>query len=210
MKARELVEAMEDGSDLRERLLKAVNGRRVCFKKYEIPQVMLNWKALSQKAKESELKSGYMQNANFMKRVFQMLKPNGVWCQPGWEEEGTPYRITEVKIFPNGSMNEDWVSDFTEKEKKKDRITKIFNNKGTFAAIHAAEEYCKSKGYSVGIMDGDSPIALVHRPMNYIAKWHNLSHADRESVDGVIESEDFRKGPVKVTFYKEKVKGEYE
>lgn len=201
MKAKELVEAMEDGSDLRERLLKAVNGRRVCFKKYEIPQVMLNWKALSQKVNDPVLKKGYMENANFMKRVFHMLKPSGVWCQPGWEEEGTPYRITEVKIFPNGSMNEDWVNDFVDKEKSKSHETKLFTQKGDFAAIHAAESYCKSKGFSVGRMDGDSPIALVKRSMNYIAKWHNLSHEDRESLDGIIESEDFREGPVKVTFY---------
>lgn len=79
-------------------------------------------------------------------------------------------------------------------------MKKIFNNKGTFNAIHAAEDFARKKGYSIGSMCGSMPIALKKGNWN-IAKWRNFTSLERLDIDGHITSNDFREGSVIVELF---------
>lgn len=65
-----------------------------------------------------------------------------------------------------------------------------------FAAISAAESFCKARGFSVGTMQRDAPMGLKHGDFN-IQKWRNLDREDRARLDGAIVGEK-RHGPVTV------------
>jgi len=72
----------------------------------------------------------------------------------------------------------------------------VFDNKGTFEAMYAAQQWCKDNGISYGSSCVSGPVGLLRG--NYcIAKWHNLNHKERAQLDGTI-SGDLREGPVKI------------
>lgn len=81
--------------------------------------------------------------------------------------------------------------------------TRVFKGVGkpAFTAVWAAEKYLKRLGYSYGSMCYDEPIGIAKGLGRYIAKWYNLSPADKARLDGVMESDDFRDGDVKVTLF---------
>ena len=79
-------------------------------------------------------------------------------------------------------------------------MVKVFNNKGTFEAFYAAENYAREQGYSVGSMCRSMPIALKKGDY-HIAKWRNLSKLERLDIDGHITSKDFREGIVTVDIF---------
>ncbi len=69
---------------------------------------------------------------------------------------------------------------------------KFPNTDGVFSGIHEAEAWCKAQGFSTGVMCGAEPIG-IKRGFFTIAKWNNLSEADRGLLDGQIEPmDDFR------------------
>ena len=79
-------------------------------------------------------------------------------------------------------------------------MIKVFDEKGPFKAINAAEKWIKKKGYSSGILYRDMPIAL--KKGDYlISKWHNLTKLEKLDIDGHITSKDFRHGPVTVEIF---------
>ena len=80
------------------------------------------------------------------------------------------------------------------------RVEVTFNQTGEFSAYVAAENLIKQLGYSSGSMERDSPIGLKKGDFT-IAKWRNLSQADKSTLDGRIESNDMRRGPVTVTIF---------
>jgi hypothetical protein len=71
------------------------------------------------------------------------------------------------------------------------------DNSGDFEALHAAQAWCRERGYSCGSMSNPLPIAIMFGDFQ-IAKWKNLTIEEREACDGRIESQDFRAGPVKI------------
>jgi hypothetical protein len=71
---------------------------------------------------------------------------------------------------------------------------------GTFGAISKASSWLKGEGYVVGTMCGHEPIGIA-RDVGYIAKWINLDYSDKKLLDGIIISDDFREGGVKVLFF---------
>lgn len=73
-------------------------------------------------------------------------------------------------------------------------MKKTFDQKGAFAAVDAAEAWCKENGVSVGTMQHNAPRGLK-RGDCVIAKWRNLDKADRKELDGTMIG-DFRNGPV--------------
>ena len=73
-----------------------------------------------------------------------------------------------------------------------------FNQQGTFEALHAAEEWCREHGISVGQSSADGPTGLLFGDYSWIAKWRNLTHKERDELHGTM-SGDFREGPVTVT-----------
>lgn len=76
-------------------------------------------------------------------------------------------------------------------------IEVLFDQEGDFAAVSAAEQWCKERGISVGRMQRNSPRGLKYGDFD-IAKWHNLGRADQVGMDGQMTSGDMRAGPVLV------------
>jgi hypothetical protein len=72
---------------------------------------------------------------------------------------------------------------------------------GTFESVNEAIRILKDRGYEIGSMSGSQPIGFA-KGYGYIAKWYNLSKSDIEKLDGVIISDDFREGSVKIVTFK--------
>ncbi|SPL71760.1 hypothetical protein [Acinetobacter stercoris] len=73
------------------------------------------------------------------------------------------------------------------------RIT--FEQLGDFEAYHSACNWCDDNGFSHGSMARDMPIGILKGDWS-IAKWYNLTHEEREQLDGFLESPNFHEGPV--------------
>lgn len=72
----------------------------------------------------------------------------------------------------------------------------VFDQKGTFEAKYAAEQWCRDNGVSFGSSCVDGSIGLL-RGDYIIAKWRNLSAKERKQLDGTM-SGNFRNGPVTI------------
>lgn len=70
-----------------------------------------------------------------------------------------------------------------------------FDQKGTFAALNAAEAWCRDNGISVGRSSATGPTALLFGKYDWIAKWRNLTENERKALHGIMTG-DFREGPV--------------
>lgn len=80
--------------------------------------------------------------------------------------------------------------------------TEEFPAAGTFRAYYAAEARLKDLGYQVGSMCRDEPIGFADGDKyTYVAKWYNIDRADREKLDGLMLSTDFREGAVQIIFF---------
>lgn len=75
-----------------------------------------------------------------------------------------------------------------------------FKPSGTFDSITKAREWLKNKGYVIGSICGDKPIGFS-RGVDYIAKWINITPIEWKKLDGILISDDFREGDVKVLFF---------
>jgi hypothetical protein len=71
-----------------------------------------------------------------------------------------------------------------------------FTRDGDFEALHAAQDWCRENGISYGSLCRDDPVGLLYGDWA-IAKWRNLSPAERKQLDGRMEG-DFRHGPVTI------------
>ena len=74
----------------------------------------------------------------------------------------------------------------------------VFNQKGTFQALRAAETWCKQNGISVGQSCALGPSGLLFGHYDWIAKWRNLTPAERAQLHGTM-SGDFREWPVVIS-----------
>lgn len=75
-------------------------------------------------------------------------------------------------------------------------IRETFSGTETFEAMRKAEAWCEERGLSVGRNDRFDMRGILLGKFN-IAKWHNLNHAHRMALHGVM-SGDMRTGPVHV------------
>ena len=77
-----------------------------------------------------------------------------------------------------------------------------FKEKGTFQSFYAAQKWLLENSFEHGSMDGGNPIAI--QLDNYVLpqKWHNFDKEDEEMIDGIMTSNDWREGEVKVIIYK--------
>lgn len=78
-------------------------------------------------------------------------------------------------------------------------ITRTFTETGDFAAFYAAERMAADLGLSIGSMERDQPIGLMHGDYS-IAKWRNLSKSERQELHGVITGPK-RMGPVRLSIF---------
>ncbi|EHL99334.1 hypothetical protein HMPREF9946_03096 [Acetobacteraceae bacterium AT-5844] len=71
-----------------------------------------------------------------------------------------------------------------------------FDGEAAFEAYDKARRWCRERGVSLGSMQRGAPTGLLLGDFS-IAKWRNLSVAERAALDGTIEG-DFRHGPVRI------------
>jgi hypothetical protein len=75
---------------------------------------------------------------------------------------------------------------------------------GTFQSYYEAEKRLRAMGYTIGSMCGDEPIGFADAErVEYIAKWRNIDYKDRDRVDGVMISDDWREGSVGIIWFTE-------
>lgn len=73
---------------------------------------------------------------------------------------------------------------------------------GTFKAFYAAEGRLKELGYTVGSMCRQEPIGFADGDKyGYVAKWYNMNQSEKNMLDGVMISDDFREGGVTIVFF---------
>lgn len=82
-----------------------------------------------------------------------------------------------------------------------------FKVDGTFSSMYAANGWCSRNGYTYGSMCKDrntmqnNPVALRKGRYDLPEKWINFDEEEKESIDGVIVSNDFREGEVKIYIF---------
>lgn len=76
-----------------------------------------------------------------------------------------------------------------------------FDEKGTFQSLYAAQKWCHDNGYSYGSLARNEPVAIMKGEYELPQKWFNISDEDRELVDGLILSNDFREGILKILLF---------
>ena len=79
-------------------------------------------------------------------------------------------------------------------------FSKEWTPSGDFGAVSKAEKWCKENGISVGSMCRNEPIGLVEGSVS-IAKWRNIDREEYERLDGLMLSEDFREGGVRIVLF---------
>ena len=75
---------------------------------------------------------------------------------------------------------------------------------GDFSTYRKAEEILKAEGFRTGSMCSPEPTGFAPADQyEYIAKWRNISPAERKLVHGVIRPAggSFRSGPLEVIYF---------
>jgi hypothetical protein len=75
-----------------------------------------------------------------------------------------------------------------------------FEGQGDFDALNKAEEWLKNQGYSLGSLQGPSPVGIMKGDF-CISKWRNLSEKEKNELGGVLTGPSKRSGPVTVEIY---------
>lgn len=78
-------------------------------------------------------------------------------------------------------------------------MKKEFTESGDFEAYYAASKWLDENGFSLGSMQRDDPIGIMKGDY-CIAKWRNLSAADKRGLHGVLTG-DKRNGPVTIEIF---------
>jgi len=73
----------------------------------------------------------------------------------------------------------------------------VFEQQGDFAALNAAQDWCKENGISYGSNQRGAPVGLMRGDF-LISKWRNLSKAEIDQLDGTMIG-NMRNGPVVIT-----------
>jgi hypothetical protein len=75
---------------------------------------------------------------------------------------------------------------------------------GTFSSFYSAERKLKNMGYTLGSMCGSEPIGFANsKNYDYISKWRNIGMDERNKLDGVMISDDWRDGIVQIIWFNE-------
>jgi len=75
-------------------------------------------------------------------------------------------------------------------------VRREFRGRRAFVAFHRARRWCDGVGLSVGSLCGPCPIGVLVGLFG-IAKWRNLTAAERRRLDGrLVAPGGFRHGPV--------------
>lgn len=72
----------------------------------------------------------------------------------------------------------------------------LFDQKGDFKALHAAQAWCDKHGVSFGSTERGRPVGLLVGDYA-ISKWTRMDTAERAALDGTLEG-DMRAGPIRL------------
>jgi hypothetical protein len=78
-------------------------------------------------------------------------------------------------------------------------LVKTFDQPGDFEAMHAAETFLETAGFSVGRMQRGDPRGILFGDFD-IAKWRNLNARERAGLHGHLIG-DMRAGPVTIRIF---------
>jgi hypothetical protein len=78
-----------------------------------------------------------------------------------------------------------------------------FAPSGTFGSISNAQGYLKDMGYTIGSMEGGSPIGFADGDKyGYVSKWSKMDRSEHQTLDGaIIPNPEFREGGSIVLFF---------
>lgn len=76
------------------------------------------------------------------------------------------------------------------------KLTKTFDRKGTFNALHDAEKFLRDRGFSLGSSQADGPQGIMFGDYA-ISKWRNMGKAEISALHGVMRG-DGREGPLTI------------
>lgn len=111
-----------------------------------------------------------------------------------------------LKTFENYDMKQpeqlmDIVGDKDVNTNRQIQYAVYFEPDGTFGAITNARTWLKKQGdYVIGSMYYDKPIGFK-KGTGYIAKWKGISPSEWKDLDGILVSDDFKEGGVKILFF---------
>ncbi len=94
---------------------------------------------------------------------------------------------------------------------RKIKEEKTFEPDGTFGALNNARYFLNSNGYSYGSTcvnrrtAESMPVAIKKGEYDLPQKWHNFSREGKAACDGVMVSDDFREGSVKIILFEDKI-----
>lgn len=82
-----------------------------------------------------------------------------------------------------------------------------FKEEGTFQSMYAAQGWLKKNGYSYGstcksrVTGASLPVAIQKGEYDLPQKWIHFEKEDKDNVDGIMISHDFREGDVTIVLY---------
>jgi hypothetical protein len=81
-----------------------------------------------------------------------------------------------------------------------------FSDSDNFGALLRATKWLEANGYSVGVLQADAPTGILRGPFA-ISKWRNMSEAEREALDGIMDAprRTYRTGPVRIRLFAREV-----
>lgn len=83
---------------------------------------------------------------------------------------------------------------------------KAFKVPGTWQSMWAAQAWLKDNGYNYGSSCAvHKEIAITKGEYDLPQKWKNFNKLEKSLVDGVMVSNDYREGEVKIYLFKPKV-----
>ncbi len=79
---------------------------------------------------------------------------------------------------------------------------KVFEGKGfQFGGWNKANRWLFENGFNAGTLEGYNPVGLVKGKYIFSFKWSKLTRTQKDQLDGVMISEDFRNFPVRVILF---------
>jgi hypothetical protein len=76
-----------------------------------------------------------------------------------------------------------------------------FEESGTFNSYYKALKWLSDNGYKYGSTSIGNPMPVMKDKYEIHQKWYNLTEGQRKNVDGVVISDDWREGEVKVILF---------
>jgi len=130
-------------------------------------------------------------NMKFIKLFEEFIQENLVSIKNETLYDFINKKVSDIDLIKN---------DFGIENRNVALAEKVDKGETDFQAFYDARKYLKDEGYSVGNMERDSPIGF--KKGNYkIEKWRNLDDSDKDELDGILYSDNWRSGDVYIIYF---------